>query len=143
MAGTFRNAFPDAFVFGFTGTPIRKKSGGNVRNTFEEFCPPGEIYLDRYTMKDAQDDGFTVPIAYEYNAAIPAVKDRIINEALEHDEETEGDWNSKTVILSILHGIPVKVNLTGWAEFLKGVSYISTGFLLYCNKSAQHTWKVK
>ncbi|HII83178.1 MAG TPA: HsdR family type I site-specific deoxyribonuclease, partial [Ferroplasma sp.] len=90
MAGTFRNAFPDAFVFGFTGTPIRKKSGGNIRNTFEEFCPPGEVYLDRYTMKDAQEDGFTVPIAYEYNAAIPAVKDHIINEALELDEEAEG-----------------------------------------------------
>ena len=100
MAGTFRSAFPDAFVFGFTGTPIKKKSGGNVRNTFEEFCPPGEIYLDRYTMKDAQDDGFTVPIAYEYNAAIPAVKDRIINEALEHDEETEGLTESEKDLLN-------------------------------------------
>ena len=90
MAGTFRSTFPDAFVFGFTGTPIKKKSGGNVRNTFEEFCPPGEIYLDRYTIKDAQDDGFTVPIVYDYNAAIPAVKDHIIKDALEHDEETEG-----------------------------------------------------
>ncbi|WMT53233.1 type I restriction endonuclease subunit R [Ferroplasma acidiphilum] len=100
MAGTFRNAFPDAFVFGFTGTPIKKKSGGNVRNTFEEFCPPGEIYLDRYTMKDAQEDGFTVPIAYEYNAAIPAVKDHIINEALELDEETEGLTENEKVLLN-------------------------------------------
>ncbi|QRF75296.1 type I site-specific deoxyribonuclease, HsdR family [Thermoplasmatales archaeon] len=89
MAGTFRNAFPNAFVFGFTGTPIRKSTGGKIRNTFEEFCPPGELYLDRYSMKDAQDDGFTVPIAYEYNAAIPAVKDQIIKEALNHDEEVE------------------------------------------------------
>lgn len=89
MAATFRKAFPNAFVFGFTGTPIRKKAGGKVRNTFEEFCPPGELYLDRYSMKDAQDDGFTVPIAYEYNAAIPAVKDQIIKEAIDHDEEVE------------------------------------------------------
>lgn len=89
MAATFRNAFPNAFVFGFTGTPIRKNAGGRVRNTFEEFCPPGELYLDRYSMKDAQDDGFTVPIAYEYNAAIPAVKDQIVKEALDHDEELE------------------------------------------------------
>lgn len=89
MAATFRNAFPNAFVFGFTGTPIKKTAGGKVRNTFEEFCPPGELYLDRYSMKDAQDDGFTVPIAYEYNAAIPAVKDQIIKEAIDHDEEVE------------------------------------------------------
>ncbi len=89
MAATFRNAFPDSFVFGFTGTPIRKNTGGKVRNTFEEFCPPGELYLDRYSMKDAQDDNFTVPIAYEYNAAIPEVKDQIIKQALDHDEETE------------------------------------------------------
>ncbi len=90
MAATFRNAFPNAFVFGFTGTPVRKNTGGKIRNTFAEFCPPGEVYLDRYSMKDAQDDGFTVPIAYEYNGAVPIVKDMILKEALEHDEETEG-----------------------------------------------------
>ncbi|MFG1449603.1 MAG: HsdR family type I site-specific deoxyribonuclease [Thermoplasmataceae archaeon] len=100
MAGTFRSAFPNAFVFGFTGTPIRKNAGGKVRNTFEEFCPPGELYLDRYSMKDAQDDGFTVPIAYEYNAAIPAIKDQIIKEALDHDEEVEDLTDTEKELLN-------------------------------------------
>ena len=100
MAATFRNAFPNAFVFGFTGTPIRKSTGGIIRNTFAEFCPPGEIYLDRYSMKDAQDDGFTVPIAYEYNGAVPVVRNLILKEALEHDEETEGLSDSEKELLS-------------------------------------------
>ena len=51
-------------------------------------------------MKDAQDDGFTVPIAYEYNGAIPVVKDTILKEALEHDEETEGLSDEEKEILN-------------------------------------------
>jgi type I restriction enzyme R subunit len=100
MAANFRNAFPNAFVFGFTGTPVRKNTGGQIRNTFAEFCPPCELYLDRYSMKDAQDDGFTVPIAYEYNGAVPVVKDLILKEALEHDEETEGLTDVEKEILN-------------------------------------------
>ena len=100
MAGTFRDAFPNAFVFGFTGTPIQKRTGGKERNTFAEFCPPGELYMDRYSMKDAQEDGFTVPIAYEYNAAVPEIKDRIIKEALDQDEEVEDLTESEKEILN-------------------------------------------
>jgi type I restriction enzyme R subunit len=55
-----RSVFRNAFIFGFTGTPLSKME----RNTFQKFCPKGELYLDRYSMLDAQDDGFTVPISY-------------------------------------------------------------------------------
>ncbi|MEM2983423.1 MAG: HsdR family type I site-specific deoxyribonuclease, partial [Candidatus Bathyarchaeia archaeon] len=56
-----RSIFRNAFIFGFTGTPLSKVE----RNTFQKFCPEGEAYLDRYTMLDALDDGFTIPLSYQ------------------------------------------------------------------------------
>jgi len=56
-----RSVFKNAFIFGFTGTPLSKID----RNTFQKFCPKDELYLDRYSMLDALKDGFTVPLSYE------------------------------------------------------------------------------
>jgi type I restriction enzyme R subunit len=56
-----RSVFKNAFIFGFTGTPLSKIE----RNTFQKFCPKREFYLDRYSMIDAQEDGFTVPLSYQ------------------------------------------------------------------------------
>ncbi len=57
-----RNAFPNAMIFGFTGTPIEKGPLG--KSTFRTFCPPGETYLDKYSIKQSIRDGATVPIHY-------------------------------------------------------------------------------
>jgi len=63
--GKFRTLWssilPNAFVFGFTGTPLSKPE----RNTFQKFCPPSELYLDRYSMADSLQDGFTVHLSYQ------------------------------------------------------------------------------
>jgi type I restriction enzyme R subunit len=56
-----RSIFKNAFIFGFTGTPLSKLE----RNTFQRFCPINEFYLDRYSMLDALKDGFTVSLAYQ------------------------------------------------------------------------------
>jgi type I restriction enzyme R subunit len=56
-----RSIFRNAFIFGFTGTPLSKIE----RNTFQRFCPRGELYLDRYSMLDALKDGFTVELSYQ------------------------------------------------------------------------------
>lgn len=56
-----RNAFKDAFFFGFTGTPIDKLTLNTHRNFGEE----GERYLDYYSIQQAIDDGATLPVAYE------------------------------------------------------------------------------
>lgn len=61
LSTLMRSVFKNAFIFGFTGTPLSKIE----RNTFQKFCPEKEFYLDRYTMLDAQEDGFTVPISYQ------------------------------------------------------------------------------
>jgi type I restriction enzyme R subunit len=57
-----RNAFPNAMFFAFTGTPIEKGPLG--KSTFRTFCPPGETYLDKYSIKQSIRDGATVPILY-------------------------------------------------------------------------------
>jgi len=60
LAASMRETLPNALIFGFTGTPIDK----NPRNTFRVFCPAGEKYLDKYSIKQSILDGFTVPIYY-------------------------------------------------------------------------------
>jgi len=62
LAMYMRQAFPNAIIFGFTGTPIDKGPLG--KSTFRTFCPPGEKYLDRYSIKQSIEDGATVPISY-------------------------------------------------------------------------------
>jgi len=61
FATLMRSVFKNAFIFGFTGTPLSKIE----RNTFQRFCPEEEFYLDRYSMLDALRDGFTVSLSYQ------------------------------------------------------------------------------
>ncbi len=56
-----RNAFKDAFFFGFTGTPIDRLA----TNTHRNFGEDGERYLDYYSIQQAIDDGATLPVTYE------------------------------------------------------------------------------
>lgn len=65
FALNLRNALPNASFFAFTGTPLNKKD----RNTYRHFSPPGEKYLDRYDMRDSEEDEATKPIKYESRMA--------------------------------------------------------------------------
>ena len=56
-----RHALGNAFFFGFTGTPIDKLTLNTHRNFGEE----GERYLDYYSIKQAIEDGATLPVTYE------------------------------------------------------------------------------
>lgn len=60
LGAFLRATFPEARLFGFTGTPVKK---GDL-DTYRNFSPPGEGYLDRYSIDDAVADGATVPIRY-------------------------------------------------------------------------------
>lgn len=62
LASRLRMAIPNAFIFGFTGTPIDKGPLG--RSTFRVFCLPTEKYLDRYSVRQSIADNATVPIHY-------------------------------------------------------------------------------
>jgi type I restriction enzyme, R subunit len=61
-------ALPNAARIGFTGTPIIM---GAKQRTHEIF---GE-YIDRYTIKQSEEDGATVPILYEGRTTSGAIKD--------------------------------------------------------------------
>ncbi len=56
-----RDSMGKAFFFGFTGTPIDKKT----LNTHRNFGQEGERYLDYYSIQQAIDDGATLPVTYE------------------------------------------------------------------------------
>lgn len=56
-----REALPNAFLFGLTGTPINKKE----RNTFWAFSEEDEPYLSRYSFEDSIRDEATLPLHFE------------------------------------------------------------------------------
>lgn len=60
LGAFLRASLPDAFRFGFTGTPVKSHD----KNTYANFGVDGEGYLDRYSIDDAVADGATVPIRY-------------------------------------------------------------------------------
>lgn len=63
LGNYMRGALPNAFYFGFTGTPIDKTKVG--RGTFIAFgYPPDEPYLDKYTIDESIEEGTTVPLYY-------------------------------------------------------------------------------
>ncbi len=55
-----RRALPNASFFAFTGTPLDKRD----RNTYRHFSPPGERYLDAYSIRRAEDDNEIVQVKY-------------------------------------------------------------------------------
>lgn len=93
FAKYMRDALPNATYIGFTGTPVE----GTDKNTPLVF---GD-YIDRYDIKDAVDDGSTVPIFYESRLAKVNLDEegrRLIEEfekELEQDEELSGNQKAK------------------------------------------------
>jgi type I restriction enzyme R subunit len=57
-------ALPDAYHFGFTGTPVREGEKEHHHNTFREFSPPGEEYLHRYSVRDGIEDELILPVYF-------------------------------------------------------------------------------
>lgn len=56
-------ALPDAYHFGFTGTPVRESE----RDTFANYRPegePDELYLHYYSIGDGIDDGLILPVHF-------------------------------------------------------------------------------
>jgi len=63
LGNYMRGALPNAFYFGFTGTPIDRTKIG--KGTFVAFgYPPSEPYLDKYTIDESIEEGTTVPLYY-------------------------------------------------------------------------------
>lgn len=65
LATWMRATYPNAKLFGFTGTPIDKGPTGT--STFRTFSNPqqGETYLHKYSIRESIEDGTTVRIVYQ------------------------------------------------------------------------------
>ncbi len=83
FATIMRSVFPNGFIFGFTGTPVSKID----RNTFQKFSPPGELYLDRYSMLDYINDGYTVEISYQARLPQHHLSEEKLEELAKVEEE--------------------------------------------------------
>ena len=88
-----REALPNAFLFGLTGTPINKRD----RNTFMWFGSELDEggYLSRYTFQDSIRDGATLPLHFEPRLSDIHLDDDAINAAFDELAEryqlTEAD----------------------------------------------------
>lgn len=87
FARHMRDALPHASFLGFTGTPI-ETADANTRAVFGD-------YVDIYDIKQAVEDGATVPISYEGRLARISLKEdqveRLDPDFEEVTEEIEGD----------------------------------------------------
>jgi type I restriction enzyme R subunit len=75
-------------LFAFTGTPLDKRD----RNTYRHFSPPGERYLDNYTIRNAEDDKQIVPVKYESRLARLRVVGKSLDQLFDdlfHDKTKE------------------------------------------------------
>lgn len=126
LGAFLRATFPDARLFGFTGTPVRKRD----LDTFQNFSPPGEGYLDRYSIDDAVADGATVPIRYTSRKAEwhvdPAKLDSLFDAWFADEPEERLDAiKQRGVTVAELAKHPRRVELIAfdvWTHF-KGHAY--------------------
>ena len=89
LGNYMRGALPNAYYFGFTGTPIDRTKVG--KGTFKAFgYPPDEPYLDKYTINESIEDGTTVPLYYTFIKTERHVDRNILEEEFFRVVEEEG-----------------------------------------------------
>jgi type I restriction enzyme R subunit len=85
-----REALPNAFLFGLTGTPINRAD----RNTFWAFGAEEDVegYMSRYSFQDSIRDKATLPLHFE----APAVKLKINQDAIDEAfKQITGELNEQ------------------------------------------------
>lgn len=83
-----RDALPNASFIGFTGTPV-DIVGANTQQVFGD-------YIDIYDIRDAIDDGATVPIYYQARVATLALhQEQVPQLDLEFDDITEDEEDTE------------------------------------------------
>ncbi|MET8446600.1 HsdR family type I site-specific deoxyribonuclease [Streptomyces sp. NPDC005209] len=70
LGANLREALPNAARIGFTGTPIMTRKGQR-KTSIELFGP----FIDKYRLREAEEDGVIVPILYEGIKVKGAVRD--------------------------------------------------------------------
>ena len=109
-----RSALPEAKLFAFTGTPIETHDHSTRRSFSPEIDGGRESYLDAYRIKEAIDDGATVPIAYEARMPQWAVRLEDVDETFEHEfsgltDEQKAELRARAVRLNVVAKKPARV----------------------------------
>ncbi|WP_031102337.1 type I restriction endonuclease subunit R [Streptomyces sp. NRRL S-146] len=93
-----REALPNAFLFGLTGTPINRRD----RNTFLWFGSQEDEggYLSRYSMHDSIRDGATLPLHFEPRLSEIHIEEDSINAAFEELAEEHDLTEADKITLS-------------------------------------------
>ena len=109
-----RAALPEAKLFAFTGTPIETHDHSTRRSFSPEIDGEQENYLDAYRIKEAIDDGATVPIAYEARMPQWAVRPEDVDDTFEHEflgltEEQKAELRARAVRLNVVAKTPHRV----------------------------------
>lgn len=110
LAFNLRKALPNASFFAFTGTPLDKRD----RNTYRLFSPPGEIYLDRYSIAESEADKATVPIKYISRLAslhiVGSSLDSLLNNLFPEKSKKEiADLKKQYAIPEVLASAPKRI----------------------------------
>jgi type I restriction enzyme R subunit len=109
-----REALPNAFLFGLTGTPINKSE----RNTFWAFGGEGDDqgYMTRYTFQDSIRDKATLPLHFEPRLLDVHVERELINaefdlmtEKLSEKEKT--NLINKAAKMSVFLKSPARIQM--------------------------------
>jgi len=108
-----RDALPNAFLFGLTGTPINKRD----RNTFWAFGADEDEqgYMSRYSFQDSIRDKATLPLHFEAVDVKLHINKDAINEAYSQmtDELSEldrDDLAKRAAKMAVLIKAPARVN---------------------------------
>jgi type I restriction enzyme R subunit len=109
-----RDALPNAFLFGLTGTPINKRD----RNTFWAFGADEDEqgYMSRYSFQDSIRDKATLPLHFEAVDVKLHINKDAIDEAYSQmtDELSEldrDDLAKRAAKMAVLIKAPVRVNV--------------------------------
>lgn len=107
-----REALPNAFLFGLTGTPINKRD----HNTFYAFGADEDEhgYLDRYSFEDSIRDRATLPLKFEARLVELHVDQQAIDEAYAQitghlSEEDQANLAKMAAHISVLVKAPSRV----------------------------------
>jgi type I restriction enzyme R subunit len=107
-----REALPNAFLFGLTGTPINTRD----RNTFAAFgaAEDDRGYMSRYSFKESIADGATLPLHFEARLVKHRVDQAAIDEAFasitgDLSEEDLSNLSGRAARLAILLKAPAHV----------------------------------
>ncbi|WP_066411355.1 HsdR family type I site-specific deoxyribonuclease [Halorubrum aethiopicum] len=119
-------ALPDAFHFGFTGTPVRESE----RDTFANYRPEGkpeELYLHYYSIGEGIDDGLILPVHFtlrhdmEWDIDAEAIDAEFDREFADLSMDERQDVIEKYLTTTEISELRPRVEEVVWAGDQKGI----------------------